>query len=86
MINLPDDVPARGFLLVRPSTGERSADRAIDLTNGTEVIREMGDAGDDPVQLDLRVIPRRPECVEPAARLRVSTVSEAGNAIFGHDT
>src|SRR4030095_5092887 len=48
---------------------EGAADRAVNLTNGAEVIRQMRDAGDHAIQLHLVVVTWRSKCFEPNARL-----------------
>src|SRR5438876_10842102 len=54
---------------LRELSRKRADDRTVDLSDGAEVIREMGDAGDDAVQLHLVVVAAGLQAFEPRARL-----------------
>src|SRR5687767_12633217 len=47
---------------------DRASRSLIHLTNGTEVVREMRDAADDAIQLDLIDVSRRAHHTEPSGR------------------
>jgi len=57
------------FLAQEAAPYLRTARGAIDLANRAEMIRQMGDAADDAVQLDAADVARRAQRVEPASRL-----------------
>jgi len=64
---------------------EGTADRAINLTNGAEVIRQMRDAGDDAIQLHLIVVTGRPKCLEPGARLSTKRLPQGNPFLIVDD-